>query len=258
MLSQATGIRLPRIAIPARAGWAGAAALALVGGAAWMATGGSVKLPNLASSLPAAIGGSTPLQGRAEAVSADVLRVAGTTVRLAGVEAPEPQQMCGTGSRRFRCGADARAALGRLVNGRTVSCSLSGADGAGRSLATCARGDTDIGAELVRHGHVFAASGLFAPYVSHERQAREAKAGLWSGGESQRPADYRAKIWDEAKRRAPDGCPIKGVVNGASKVYLLPWSPEYERGRVQKARGERWFCSEQEAVGAGFKPALRG
>jgi hypothetical protein len=28
--------------------------------------------------------------------------------------------------------------------------------------------------------------------------------------------------------------------------------------RVQKARGERWFCSEQEAVSAGFKAAQRG
>jgi hypothetical protein len=27
---------------------------------------------------------------------------------------------------------------------------------------------------------------------------------------------------------------------------------------VQKARGERWFCSEREAVSAGFKAAQRG
>jgi hypothetical protein len=27
---------------------------------------------------------------------------------------------------------------------------------------------------------------------------------------------------------------------------------------VQKTRGERWFCSEQEAVAAGFKAAQRG
>jgi hypothetical protein len=28
--------------------------------------------------------------------------------------------------------------------------------------------------------------------------------------------------------------------------------------RVQKTRGERWFCSEREAVSAGFKAAQRG
>ena len=72
-----------------------------------------------------------------------------------------------------------------------------------------------------------------------------------------RPAVFRAKVWDEAKKRAPDGCPIKGQVAGGSRIYVLPWSPDYDRVRVQKARGERWFCSEQEAVSAGFKAAQR-
>jgi hypothetical protein len=101
---------------------------------------------------------------------------------------------------------------------------------------------------------VFAADGLFARYASAEQEAKSAKAGVWSG-DVQRPADYRAKLWDEAKRHAPDGCPIKGHVAGGTRVYVLPWSPEYERARVQKARGERWFCSEQDAVAAGFRPA---
>jgi len=84
------------------------------------------------------------------------------------------------------------------------------------------------------------------------------KAGLWVGGEAERPSDFRAKVWEEAKRRAPEGCPIKGLVTGRERVYVLPWAPDYERGRIQKARGERWFCSEQEALAAGWKPAVRG
>lgn len=252
-----TGLRMPRLAIPPRAGLA-AAVVALVAGGAWLMSGSGFTFGRITGLLASAVGGSKPLEGRAEAISGDLMRVGNTTVRLAGIEAPEDQQMCGTGNRRFRCAAEARAALARLVNGRSVRCSLSGTDAGGRALARCMRGKTDINEELVREGHVFAASGLFAAYASQERQAREAKAGVWGGGDSQRPADFRAKVWDEAKRRAPDGCPIKGVLSGGSKVYLLPWSPEYERGRVQKARGERWFCSEREAVGAGFKPSLRG
>ena len=62
-----------------------------------------------------------------------------------------------------------------------------------------------------------------------------------------------ASGWQEAKGRSPEGCPIKGQVTGSSRFYVLPWSPDYERARVQTARGERWFCSEQEAVAAGFK-----
>jgi endonuclease YncB( thermonuclease family) len=260
LLSSVTGIRLPRLSalgISPRVGFIAVAAAVLIGGVAWMASGGKTKLASLSSQLPL-IGGAKPLQGRAEAVGGDLLRVAGTTVRLAGIEAPERQQTCGAGGRRYRCGAAAEAALGRLVNGRTLTCTLSGSDSAGRALATCTRGNLDVNGELVRLGHAFAAGGLFASYSGLERQARDAKAGIWATGDVERPAEFRTKAWDEAKRRAPDGCPIKGLVTGGERVYVLPWSPDYDRGRIQKARGERWFCSEREAEAAGFKPAVRG
>ena len=263
LLSSLTGIRMPRLPRLAALGisprTAGiAAAIAIVaGGVAWFASGARTNLAGIAGQLPL-VGGAKPLQGRAEALSGDLVRVAGTTVRLAGIEAPERQQICGAGGRRYPCGAAAQAALGRLVNGRALSCTLSGTDAAGRPLASCTRGTMDINGELVRQGHVFAASGLFASYAGLEREARAAKAGIWAGGEAERPSDFRAKVWEEAKRRAPDGCPIKGLVTGRERVYVLPWAPDYERGRIQKARGERWFCSEQEAVGAGWKPAVRG
>jgi endonuclease YncB( thermonuclease family) len=264
LLSSLTGIGMPNLAalgISRRAAGIAVAVVAVAGavagGVAWFANGTRPNLAGLAGQLPL-VGGAKPLQGRAEAVSGDLVRVAGTTVRLAGIEAPERQQTCGAGGRRYQCGAAAQAALGRLVNGRALICTLSGTDPAGRPLASCTRGTTDINGELVRQGHVFAASGLFASYAALEREARAAKAGIWAGGEAERPSEFRAKVWEEAKRRAPDGCPIKGLVAGRERVYVLPWSPDYERGRIQKARGERWFCSEQEALAAGWKPALRG
>jgi len=256
LLSSLTGIRLPRLpalGISPRVGFTAAAVAVAAVGLAWFASSGK---PSIAS-LPL-IGGSKPLEGRAEALGGDLLRVAGTTVRLAGIEAPERQQTCGAGNRRFNCGSAAHAALGRLVSSGRISCTLSGTDSAGRALASCTRGQVDISAEMVRQGHVFAEGSLFASYAGLEREARNAKAGIWAAGDAERPTAYRAKVWDEAKRRAPDGCPIKGLVTGGARVYVLPWSPDYDRGRIQKARGERWFCSEREAEAAGFKPAVRG
>jgi endonuclease YncB( thermonuclease family) len=256
LLSSLTGIRmpnLPALGVSPRIAGIAAAIVVAAAGVAWLASGTKTNLASLTSQLPL-VGGAKPLQGRAEALSGDLLRVAGTTVRLAGIEAPERQQTCGAGGRRYQCGAAAQVALGRLVNGRALSCTLSGTDPAGRPLATCTRGGTlDVNGELVRQGHAFAASGLFGGYSGLEREARTAKAGMWAGGEAERPAEFRAKVWEEAKRRAPDGCPIKGLVTGRERVYVLPWSPDYERGRIQKARGERWFCSEQEALAAGWK-----
>ena len=259
-LLQLSGVRLPdprAFGISRRTALIGVGVAAAIGVLAWVGSIGTTKLAGIASRLPM-VGGSKAVLGRAEAIGGDLVRVAGTTVRLAGIEAPELQQPCGSPPRRTRCGAAAQAALGKLVNGRTLACSVSGADSAGRPLATCTRGGLDINGELVRQGHAFAASGLFAGYAGLERQAREAKLGIWVAGDVERPAEFRAKIWDEAKRRAPDGCPIKGLITGEGRVYVLPWSPDYDRGRIQKTRGERWFCSEREAEAAGFKPAVRG
>jgi endonuclease YncB( thermonuclease family) len=237
-------------------GIASVVAVSLIGAGAWYAGGSGLgSLASLAANLPL-IGGKS-INGRAQATGADSLRVGGVAVRLAGIEAPESEQRCGGGGSRWRCGAVAETVLSRLVNGRRVNCSVSGSDEAGRALGHCSIGQKDVGAELVRLGYVFSDGGFLARYGGEEREARAAKAGLWSGN-VERPADFRAKLWEEAKRRAPDGCPIKGQVSGASRVYVLPWSPDYERVRVQKARGERWFCSEQEAVAAGFKVAQRG
>jgi endonuclease YncB( thermonuclease family) len=258
MLAPQMRWQLPRIAgLSWRTAATAVAVVALVGSVAWFAGGGG--LGNLAGvGNFAFFGASKPLQGRAYATGADTLRVAGTYVKLVGIEAPEHDQRCEDArGRSWRCGAAAEAALSRLVDGRPVSCALSGGDDAGRKWALCSIGSRDVGAELVRRGHVFADGTIFARYASQEREARSAKAGLWRGS-AERPAAYRAKLWEEARRRAPGGCPIKGHIAGASRVYVLPWSPDYPRVRVQTARGERWFCSEEEAVAAGFRAAQRG
>lgn len=195
------------------------------------------------------------VKGRGTALSGDSLKVGGTVVKLAGIEAPEEDQRCaGPGERRWRCAPAAREALARTLRSRSLTCRLAGEDEGGQRLATCVDGDTDIAAELVRSGHVFAVPGFFARYGTAEGEARAAKAGVWLGEAVERPSEFRAKRWAEAKRNAPEGCPIKGRVASGSRTYVLPWSSSYERVRVRQNRGERWFCSEQEARAAGWRP----
>jgi len=194
------------------------------------------------------------LVGRAVVGTGDTLRLQGTSVRLSGIEAPDHGQQCmRDGSKHWKCGVAAKQALAKLVSGQTVACDVSGRDRAGVPLATCYVKDKDLAAELVRAGHVFSSGGLFSGYSGVESEAKSLKAGIWAG-EAQRPADYRAKRWEEAKRAAPDGCPIKGSVSSGSRVYVLPWSPKYDHVKIKSAKGERWFCSEQEAQSAGWRP----
>jgi hypothetical protein len=112
----------------------------------------------------------------------------------------------------------------------------------------------DVGASLVRAGAVFARSGLMARYASIEAEAQKAKAGVWRGV-AERPAIWRERVWAEARKRAPDGCPIKGHVSRGTRTYLMPGQVRYERIRVNPARGGRWFCSEDEAIAAGWTVA---
>lgn len=56
----------------------------------------------------------------------------------------------------------------------------------------------------------------------------------------------------------PAGCLIKGNVNSqGEKIYHTPGQRDYERTQIKPEEGDAWFCTEQEAVAAGFRHAQR-
>jgi endonuclease YncB( thermonuclease family) len=218
----------------------------------------------LANSLPAlSFTGRGTLKGRATVIAADTVKVGDSRVRLTGLEAPDPDQRClrsgsRSAGRAWSCGQDAREATQRLVQGQTVTCEVGRSDSAGLVNGTCRAGGADIAEALIRAGYAFAETGLLSSYRGAEESARASKAGIWASSEPERPAAWRERVWSAAKRQAPDGCPIKGRVRGGEREYLLPWSSDYQRVRISARRGERWFCSEEEAVAAGWRSARKG
>ncbi len=190
------------------------------------------------------------LEGRASAVSGDALRVAGKLVKLDGIEAPEAEQSCQRQNRTWKCGAAAKEALAGIVRGQRVSCDIVHEDDTAATARCYTRG-IDIAEQLVRNGHVFSDGGFLSAYAGVEGDAQSEKVGLWSG-DADRPQDYRDKRWAEAKKTAPDGCPIKGRIQSGTRTYILPWNASYDRVRLRTSRGERWFCSESEAQAAGW------
>lgn len=247
--------RLPRMRVsPAIGGGLIVASVAAAAGLFLWKLAEPAGRGSLLGNLPLA---SKPIEGRAIVLGADSMKVGNIIVRLSGMEAPEAEQRCpAAGKKTIRCSEAATEGLTKIVRGKLVSCNLSGSDEAGRSLATCKAEGADVAGALIRQGLVFAQQGLLARYASAESEARTAKLGVWKG-DVQRPSEWRAKRWEEAKRSAPDGCPIKGAVGADGKVYVLPWSREYERVKVRTGKGERWFCSEQEARAAGWRLAER-
>ncbi len=205
----------------------------------------------------AALADPSTLTGRASAVTGALLRVNGTLVALNGIEAPTPKHPClKANGKRWSCATSATNALNRLVRAEAIVCDISGRNEAGQMTGSCKAGDRDIGAELVRNGHVFAREGYFTAYAGDEEKAQSEKIGLWQG-ETVRPKEWRERAWEEAKRTAPDGCPIKGFVRASGRIYSMPWSSDYASGKVREVKGERWFCSEDDARAAGFKLSSR-
>ncbi len=206
-------------------------------------------------------GRSQDVSGRvATVINGETLRVNNTLIRLEGVEAPDRSQSCqGQGKKRWKCGEMAQVALERLTRGKTLKCQVGPTpDALGRLNGTCALEDgRDVGALLVEGGHVFSTSSYFGGYAVQENEAKRQKLSIWAN-DIERPAEYRAKLWDSAKLTAPEGCPIKGTVTSAGKLYVLPWSSEYAKATVRPQRGERWFCSEGEAQAAGWRSSDRG
>ena len=50
------------------------------------------------------------------------------------------------------------------------------------------------------------------------------------------------------------GCRIKGNISGSGKIYHVPGSDSYERTKIDESKGEQWFCTQEEARAAGWRP----
>ncbi|BAZ46411.1 hypothetical protein NIES4102_34420 [Chondrocystis sp. NIES-4102] len=52
-------------------------------------------------------------------------------------------------------------------------------------------------------------------------------------------------------------CHIKGniSINSGDKIYHLPGMEDYENTRIDILKGEKWFCSESEAIAEGWRKA---
>jgi len=53
-----------------------------------------------------------------------------------------------------------------------------------------------------------------------------------------------------------DGCRIKGNISAkGAKIYHLPADVTYDATKIDLAAGERYFCTEEEAAAAGWRPS---
>ncbi|MEO1493225.1 MAG: thermonuclease family protein [Pseudomonadota bacterium] len=197
------------------------------------------------------------LSGPARVVDGDTIEVAGQRVRLLDIDAFESGQYCQDAKgRRQHCGKFAELQLVSLVGQNPVRCTGTEFDRYNRLLARCAVAGADLGEAMVASGMALTFDGS-GPYTAAEARARRTGQGFWAGT-FEHPRAFRAARWQAGAQVSPEGCPIKGNISRkGDRIYHTPYSRHYARTRINLANGERWFCSEREALDAGWRAPLR-
>lgn len=159
----------------------------------------------------------------------------GKRVRLMGVDSPEYDN-CG--------GQEAKKFLSDLILGQNVRLTEETTEAYGRSLAVVSIGDAFINGMVMENGWGrpdYRRNTFRDELTAHYHAAQKAKRGVWGVCIDTKPPSTN--------------CTIKGNIDPASyeKFYHLQSCRHYGQIVLNTAYGEKWFCSEEEAIVAGFK-----
>ncbi|MDO8487336.1 MAG: thermonuclease family protein [Candidatus Curtissbacteria bacterium] len=179
----------------------------------------------------------------------------GQRVRYIGIDTPETVDP----RKPVQCfGREASNKNKELVESKTVRLEkdVSETDKYGRFLRYVYVEDAFVNDFLVRQG--FAHSSSYPPDIKHqqqfqqaEKEAQENNRGLWAGCNSPSTPTTQAT----PSQQAPDpNCVIKGNISSTGeKIYHMPGQNYYNKTRIDTSKGEKWFCTEDEAVAAGWR-----
>lgn len=218
------------------------------------------------------------LTGLARVIDGDTIALGQERIRFEGIDAPETDQVClNAEGKKWTCGVAARDSLSSHIAGRVISCVARGEDRYGRTLAICSDAGEDLNAFMVREGLALSYVRYSREYISAEDIAREQRRGMWAGAFIA-PWDWRHRdrntvilgalsvpVTAQSELLAPASsttapspeCNIKGNVNReGERIYHVPGQIDYAKVDMRDPQ-KRWFCSEDEARTAGWRPAER-
>jgi len=176
----------------------------------------------------------------------------GQKVRYIGIDTPELVHP----SKPVECFAkEAQEKNKELVLGKEVwlEKDISETDKYGRLLRYVWVNDILVNEVLVQEG--YAQVSTYPPDVKYQerfleaqRKAREENKGLWNSCQY-----FGQKVLSSQTEK---GCLIKGNISASGeKIYHLPQCGSYDKTVINESKGEKWFCSEEEAILAGFRKA---
>ena len=131
--------------------------------------------------------------GHPHVVSGSILMLNGVRIKLFGIDAPDPTQTCeNRHGNSYICGKAAIIWMRNWLNQKNVSCRIISRIENNRTTGICFSedGKYDVAAAVVNAGWAVAYTEHTQLYVEYERQAAEARRGLWHG-RFYKPWDWR-------------------------------------------------------------------
>lgn len=200
----------------------------------------------------------SPVVGVASVIDGDTLEIHDQRIRLHGIDAPESGQSCEKDGKQYRCGQQAALALADKIGQALIRCEQRDIDRYKRTVAVCRLGVEDLNGWMVRQGWAIAYRQYSRDYVDDESAAQAAKAGIWAGRFIEPSKWRRGDRLQAAKKSAAVACQIKGNISrSGERIFHVPGGRDYGPTRIDESKGERWFCSEDEARKAGWRRSLQ-
>jgi len=174
----------------------------------------------------------------------------GQKVRYIGINAPETVHP----DMKVQCfGKEAAVKNKELIEGKIIELEkdVSETDKYGRLLRYIYSDNIFVNDFLVRQG--FAHASTYPPDVKYQDQFRQAE---------QEAQEFNRGLWGVCQSTSsqpssssqPSDCLIKGNISSSGeKIYHMPGQRYYDKTVIDENKGERWFCSEDEAVSAGWR-----
>ena len=184
-------------------------------------------------------------------------------LRLIGINTPEtvdPRKL-------VECfGVEASNKAKTLLTGKKVSLESDGSQGEldkyNRLLRYVFLEDgTNINLLMIKEGYAYEYT-YNLPYKyqtefkNAQKQAEANKAGLWSPNACNEDATKSVPT-NTTETSNEKSCTIKGNISSSKeKIFHMIGCGSYNKTVIDESRGEKWFCSEKEAIDAGWRKAL--
>ena len=124
----------------------------------------------------------TEMSGTGSAMEGDVVSLDGAMIRLKGIDAPDPGQVCRTmRGVEYDCFGAAKSQLQQMLDLGQVTCIAKEQDRNQHRIGVCRVLGKDLSAAMLVRGWAFAYRSLSTDYGGLEARAQSRKAGMWAG-----------------------------------------------------------------------------